>query len=45
MIRRMMRAVSRMLRSKRPPTQMTDEMIRRETARATSDLANKQGMF
>jgi hypothetical protein len=45
MIRRIIRAVSKMLRSKKPPMQMADEMIRRETTRATSDLATKQGIF
>jgi hypothetical protein len=42
MIRRLLTAISRMARSK-PPAPVTDEMIRRETARATSDLANRQG--
>ncbi len=42
-MRRLLRALSRMLRSKTPGPPMTEEGIRRETARATSDLQSNQG--
>jgi|GEM_PF-4546742 len=43
MFKQLLNTLRRLLRSKQSSTPATDEMIRRETARATSDLATKQG--
>ncbi|MFT5978969.1 MAG: hypothetical protein ACI9AO_001823 [Ilumatobacter sp.] len=43
MLRKILKAVSRLLRSEAPSMPANDEMIRRETARATSDIARHQG--
>ncbi len=43
MIGKLLRAARRMLRSKKTPTPVTDEMVQREITLAKNDLATKQG--